>query len=106
MRQENQAAGQGAFWLGLRTLFGTTNTQFIHNLRGNTHITRNVRHVTRSVNPKGLAAWTLGDLHERVAERQLFFDSSFDRDAEHLAETRVCGSRRAKDDSLAVRRPA
>jgi putative transposase len=49
-------------------LFGTTNTQFIHNLRGNTQITRNVRQVTRSVNPKGLAAWTLGDLHARVAE--------------------------------------
>jgi hypothetical protein len=49
-------------------LFGTTNTQFIHNLRGNTQITRNVRQVTRSVNPKGLAAWTLGDLHERSSE--------------------------------------
>jgi putative transposase len=49
-------------------LFGTTNTQFIHNLRGNTQITRNVRQVTKSVNPKGLAAWTLGDLYERVSE--------------------------------------
>ncbi len=49
-------------------LFGTTNTQFIHNLRGNTQITRNVRQVTRSVNPKGLAAWTLGDLYDRVSE--------------------------------------
>ena len=49
-------------------LFGTTNTQFIHNLRGNTQITRNVRQVTRSVNPKTLAAWTLGDLHERTSE--------------------------------------
>lgn len=49
-------------------LFGTTNTQFINNLRGNTQITRNVRQVTRSVNPKELAAWTLGDLHDRVSE--------------------------------------
>jgi transposase InsO family protein len=32
-------------------LFGTTNTQFVHNLRGNTQITRNVRQVTKSVNP-------------------------------------------------------
>ena len=36
-------------------LFGTANTQFIHNLRGNTQITRNVRQVTKSVNPKTLA---------------------------------------------------
>jgi hypothetical protein len=49
-------------------LFGTTNTQFIHNLRGNTQITRNIRQVTRSVNPKALAIWTLGDLHARVCE--------------------------------------
>jgi len=49
-------------------LFGTTNTQFIHNLRGNTQITRNVRQVTRSVNPKELAAWTLCDLHERTSD--------------------------------------
>jgi transposase InsO family protein len=49
-------------------LFGTTNTQFIHNLRGNTQITRNVRQVTKSVNPQGLAAWTLVDLHDRLCE--------------------------------------
>jgi putative transposase len=49
-------------------LFGTTNTQFIHNLRGNTQITRNVRQVTQSVNPKGLATWTLGDLHDQISE--------------------------------------
>jgi transposase InsO family protein len=49
-------------------LFGTTNTQFVHNLRGNTQITRNVRQVTKSVNPKELAAWTLGDLHDRASE--------------------------------------
>jgi hypothetical protein len=49
-------------------LFGTTTTQFIHNLRGNTQITRNVRQITRSVNPKQHAAWTLGDLYDRIAE--------------------------------------
>jgi transposase InsO family protein len=49
-------------------LFGTTNTQFIHNLRGNTQITRNVRQVTRSVNPKALAAWTLSELYDRTSE--------------------------------------
>ena len=48
--------------------FGTTNTQFIHNLRGNTQITRNVRQVTKSVNPREHATWTLAGLHERLAE--------------------------------------
>jgi len=49
-------------------LFGTTNTQFIHNLRGNTQITRNVRQVTKSVDPKGLAIWPLPELHARLSE--------------------------------------
>jgi transposase InsO family protein len=49
-------------------LFGTTNTRFIHNLQGNTQITRNVRQVTRSVNPRELATWTLGELHTRLSE--------------------------------------
>jgi putative transposase len=49
-------------------LFGTTNTQLIHNLRGNTQITRNVRQVTKSVNPKGMATWPLGNLYDRLCE--------------------------------------
>src|SRR5229473_3348832 len=40
-------------------MFGTTNTQFIYNLLGNTQITRNVRQVTKSFNPKELAVWPL-----------------------------------------------
>ena len=47
-------------------LFGTTNTQFIHNLSGNTKIMKNVRQVTKSVNPKGHAEWTLGILYEAL----------------------------------------
>lgn len=49
-------------------MFGVSNTQFIHNLRGNTLIMRNVRQVTKSVNPKGLAVWSLGELHDRLRE--------------------------------------
>ena len=37
-------------------LFGTANTQFIHNLRGNTQITSNVRQVTKGNAPVGQAA--------------------------------------------------
>jgi putative transposase len=47
-------------------LFGTCNSQFIHNLRGNTQIMRQVRQVTASVNPKHEAVWTLADLHEHL----------------------------------------
>lgn len=45
-------------------LFGTSNTEFVHNLAGNTQITRNVRQVTKSVDPKNHATWTLGILYE------------------------------------------
>ena len=49
-------------------LFGIANTQVIHNLRGNTQITRNVRQVTKAVDPKGLATWRLAELHEKLSE--------------------------------------
>ncbi len=49
-------------------LFGTTSTRFIHNLQGNTQITRNVRQVTKSVDPRQLATWTLVDLHGRLVD--------------------------------------
>lgn len=49
-------------------LFGITNTRFIHNLAGNTQITRNVRQVTKSVNPKEHATWALPELYDYLAE--------------------------------------
>jgi transposase InsO family protein len=49
-------------------LFGSTNTQFVHNLAGNTQITKTVREMTKSVNPKNLALWTLYDLYEKLCE--------------------------------------
>jgi transposase InsO family protein len=49
-------------------LFGTTNTRFIHNLQGNTQITKNVRQVTKSVNPKEHAVWTLEKLYLYLRE--------------------------------------
>jgi putative transposase len=44
-------------------LFGTANTQLVHTLTGNTQITKQVRQVTKSVDPKQHAVWTLGDLY-------------------------------------------
>lgn len=49
-------------------LFGTANTQFVYNLTGNTQITKQVRQVTKSVDPKQQAVWTLGDLYAYFAE--------------------------------------
>ncbi|MHB8413216.1 MAG: Mu transposase C-terminal domain-containing protein [Candidatus Acidiferrales bacterium] len=49
-------------------LLGVANTQFIHNLRGNTQINQNVRQITKSVDPKRLAIWPLAELHQRLCE--------------------------------------
>lgn len=43
--------------------FKTNDQQFIHNLVGNTQLMKNVRQVTKSVNPKNHACWTLGELN-------------------------------------------
>jgi len=47
----------------IERLFGTANTTFVHNLAGNTQVTKNVRQMTKSVDPKRHAVWTLGDLY-------------------------------------------
>ena len=52
----------------IERMFGTTNTMFIYNLQGNTQMTKNVRQMTKSVNPKNHAIWTLGKLYENLCE--------------------------------------
>ncbi|MEH2207243.1 MAG: DDE-type integrase/transposase/recombinase [Nostoc sp.] len=47
--------------------FGTNNTQFINNLRGNTQITKHIRLVKKANNPKNLAVWTLDEFYEYFA---------------------------------------
>ncbi len=47
----------------IERVFGTTNTEFIHNLQGNTQAMRNARQVTKHMNPKALAVWHLEALH-------------------------------------------
>jgi len=56
----------------LERLFGTANSSFIHNLQGNTKIMKNVREVTKSVNPKNHAVWTLPNLS--MAFEEFFFE--------------------------------
>lgn len=66
--KKTRPAAKPRFGSVIERLFGTTNTRFIHNLLGNTQITKDVRQVTKSVNPKNLAVWTLGALYERLCE--------------------------------------
>jgi len=50
--KKTRPPAKGRFGSLVERAFGTTNTQFIHNLQGNTQITRNVRQVTKGVNPR------------------------------------------------------
>jgi putative transposase len=50
----------------IERLFGTANTQFVHNLQGNTQVMKNVRQVTKSVDPREHAVWTLGELYVQL----------------------------------------
>ncbi len=52
----------------IERLFGTANTQFIHELQGNTQIKRLHRQVTKSVSPEKLAIWTLEKLYSALSE--------------------------------------
>ncbi len=66
--KKTRPCAKSRFGSQIERLFGTTNTRFIHNLRGNTQITRSVRQVTKSVDPRELAVWTLTELHRRLSE--------------------------------------
>lgn len=48
--------------------FGTINTEFLYKLVGNTQVTRNVRQVTKSNNPKNSAVWTLETVHDLLSQ--------------------------------------
>jgi putative transposase len=68
LTKKTRPPAKSRFGSVVERLFGTCNTQFIHNLRGNTQITREVRQVTASVNPKELATWSLSDLNAHLNE--------------------------------------
>ncbi|MGK7933189.1 MAG: DDE-type integrase/transposase/recombinase [Microcystaceae cyanobacterium] len=66
--KKHRPAAKGRFGAVCERLFGTSNTQFVDNLLGNTQIMKNVRQVTKSVNPKKHAVWTLGQLYEKLCQ--------------------------------------
>ncbi|TME65233.1 MAG: DDE-type integrase/transposase/recombinase [Chloroflexi bacterium] len=49
-------------------LFGTATTQLLNQLRGNTQASKTPRHMTREVDPKRLAVWTLERFAPRLSE--------------------------------------
>jgi hypothetical protein len=58
----------GRFGSVCERIFGVANSRFVHNLRGNTQITRCVRQVTAAVNPNNLAVWTLPEFCARLTK--------------------------------------
>jgi putative transposase len=47
----------------MERVFGTANTEFVYALAGNTQLTKHVRQVTKSVDPKNHALWSLADVY-------------------------------------------
>jgi putative transposase len=93
--KKNRPGAQPRFGSVMERLFGVTNQQFVHLLRGNTQITKNVRLVTKAVNPANLAVWTLPKLKERIG---LYFSKVYENlDHPSLGES----SRRAFERGLA-----
>src|SRR6266567_2582110 len=52
----------------IERLFGTTNTEFVFNLLGNTQVSKTARLMTKAVNPKQQAVWQLPDLYDFLCE--------------------------------------
>ena len=52
----------------IERLFGTTNTEFVFNLLGNTQASKTARQMTKAVNPKQQAVWQLPDLYDFLCE--------------------------------------
>ena len=55
--KKTRPPAEARFGAVVERIFGVANTQFVHNLLGNTQITSNVRQVTKSVNPREWAVW-------------------------------------------------
>jgi transposase InsO family protein len=66
--KKTRPPAQARFGSVCERIFGTTNTQLIYNLLGNTQLTKEIRVVTASVDPKVHAVWTLGRLYDRLCE--------------------------------------
>ena len=74
--KKQRPTGKARFGSVIERIFGTTNTEFLYNLRGNTQISKNVRVITKSNQPSAQAVWTLDELYEYFcAYSYEFYDS-------------------------------
>jgi len=64
--RKNRPGSRPRFGSVVERLFGTTTTQFINTLAGNTQASKIPRQMTREVNPKERAVWTLATFAERL----------------------------------------
>jgi len=69
----------------IERLFGTVTTQVFNNLRGNTKVMLNVRQVTKMVNPKLRAVWTLPLLYSLL--EKYFYEFYDTREHSALGES-------------------
>ena len=70
--------GKPRFGSVIERLFGTTNTELIFNLLGNTQASKEPRQLTKTVNPKNLAVWNLGDLYTHLTQwAYSIYDNNF-----------------------------
>ena len=66
--KKSRPPAQARFGSVCERLFGTANTELIYALAGNTQITKKVRVMTKSFDPKRQASWTLPDLRSLLDE--------------------------------------
>jgi putative transposase len=66
--KKTRPGGKPRFGSVIERLFGTTNTEFVYNLLGNTQASKQPRQLTKAVDPKQLAVWTLADLYTYLSE--------------------------------------
>jgi putative transposase len=97
--KKTRPPAKGRFGSVCERLFGTTNTEFIHTLTGNTQIMHEVRQVTKSINPRELACWTLERLHKRLCEWAYeIYDDETTRQRPRMLLSRALGAGRARQE--------
>lgn len=66
--KKQRPAAKARYGSVIESFFGVADKEFWHNLMGNTQIMKNVRQVTKGVNPKNHAVWTLTKLYAYFCE--------------------------------------
>lgn len=66
--KKTRPAAQPRFGSVIERLFGTTNTELVFNLLGNTQAAKLGRQMTKAIDPKRQAVWTLADLYAYLME--------------------------------------